>query len=197
VAGAEIPGRAPFLVLQVTCLVRGMLSARMPSLQNGLPPTVIPMATRCNAPGSPASPCMRRNLILKPGRRPAIKAVVYHGPRQVSVDEVPDARIEKPTDVLVQITATNICGSDLHMYEGRTDFAEGRIFGHENVGEVIEVGDAVEKVQVGDMILAPFNVACGNWSACRRPARQPPPRRRRSRPRCPAPRRAAARRRPW
>ena len=64
-----------------------------------------------------------------------MKAVVYHGPRHVSVDEVPDAKIEKPTDALVRITATNICGSDLHMYEGRTDFEAGRVFGHENVGE--------------------------------------------------------------
>src|SRR5258708_5605332 len=68
-----------------------------------------------------------------------MKAVVYHGPRQVSVDEVPDARIEKPTDVLVRITSTNICGSDLHMYEGRTDFEQGRVFGHENVWDVVEV----------------------------------------------------------
>jgi glutathione-independent formaldehyde dehydrogenase len=95
-----------------------------------------------------------------------MKAVVYHGPRQVSVDDVPDARIEKPTDVLVRITSTNICGSDLHMYEGRTDFEEGRIFGHENLGEVIEVGDAVDKVQVGDMVSAPFNVACGHCRNC-------------------------------
>jgi hypothetical protein len=56
-----------------------------------------------------------------------------------------------------------ICGSDLHMYEGRTDFEEGRIFGHENVGEV---GDAVDKVEVGDMISAPFNVACGHCRNC-------------------------------
>ena len=95
-----------------------------------------------------------------------MKAVVYHGPRNVSVDEVPDARIEKPTDALVRITSTNICGSDLHMYEGRTDFEEGRIFGHENVGEVVEVGDAVEKVHVGDMISAPFNVSCGHCKNC-------------------------------
>jgi glutathione-independent formaldehyde dehydrogenase len=95
-----------------------------------------------------------------------MKAVVYHGPRNVSVDEVPDARIEKPTDALVRITSTNICGSDLHMYEGRTDFEEGRIFGHENVGEVIEVGGAVEKVHVGDMISAPFNVSCGHCENC-------------------------------
>jgi len=95
-----------------------------------------------------------------------MKAVVYHGPRNVSVDDVPDARIEKPTDALVRITSTNICGSDLHMYEGRTDFEPGRIFGHENVGEVIEVGDAVEKIQVGDMISAPFNVSCGHCENC-------------------------------
>ncbi|HYY17771.1 MAG TPA: glutathione-independent formaldehyde dehydrogenase [Streptosporangiaceae bacterium] len=95
-----------------------------------------------------------------------MKAVVYHGPRQVSVDDVPDARIEKPTDVLVRITSTNICGSDLHMYEGRTDFEPGRIFGHENVGEVIEVGTAVDKVRVGDMVSAPFNVACGHCQNC-------------------------------
>ncbi|OZM77890.1 glutathione-independent formaldehyde dehydrogenase [Pseudonocardia sp. MH-G8] len=95
-----------------------------------------------------------------------MKALVYHGPRQVSVDEVPDARIEKPTDVLVKITATNICGSDLHMYEGRTDFEQGRIFGHENLGEVIEVGDGVDKIRVGDMVSAPFNVSCGHCRNC-------------------------------
>ena len=78
-----------------------------------------------------------------------MKAVVYHGPRQVSVDDVPDARIEKSTDVLVRITSTNICGSDLHMYEGRTDFEPGRIFGHENVGEVVEVGARSTRHQAG------------------------------------------------
>lgn len=60
-----------------------------------------------------------------------MKAVVYNGLRDVSVKEVPDAKIERPTDVLVRITSTNICGSDLHMYEGRTDFEKGRVFGHE------------------------------------------------------------------
>jgi glutathione-independent formaldehyde dehydrogenase len=67
-----------------------------------------------------------------------MKAVVYHGPRQVSVDEVPDARVEKPTDVLVQITATNTCGSDLHMYEGRTDFAEGGSSGTRTSGRSLK-----------------------------------------------------------
>jgi glutathione-independent formaldehyde dehydrogenase len=61
-----------------------------------------------------------------------VKAVVYEGPRKVSVKDVPDAQIELPTDVLVRITTTNICGSDLHMYEGRTDYETGRWLGHEN-----------------------------------------------------------------
>ena len=69
-----------------------------------------------------------------------MKAVVYRGPRDVVVKKVPDAKIEKATDVLVKITTTNICGSDLHMYEGRTDMEPGRIFGHENLGTVIEIG---------------------------------------------------------
>ena len=68
-----------------------------------------------------------------------MKAVVYNGPRDVGVKNVDDPRIEQPTDALVRITTTNICRSDLHMYEGRTDFETGRVFGHENLGEVVEV----------------------------------------------------------
>ena len=97
-----------------------------------------------------------------------MKAVVYEGPRTVTVKDVPDARIERPTDVLVRITTTNICGSDLHMYEGRTDFETGRWFGHENLGQVVEVGAGVDKVQVGDYVVLPFNVACGHCKNCER-----------------------------
>jgi threonine dehydrogenase-like Zn-dependent dehydrogenase len=102
------------------------------------------------------------------GEEKAMRAVVYEGPRQVSVKDVPDARIERPTDALVRITTTNICGSDLHMYEGRTDFEPGRWFGHENMGEVVEVGDGVDKLRVGDRVVMPFNVACGHWKNCER-----------------------------
>jgi glutathione-independent formaldehyde dehydrogenase len=70
--------------------------------------------------------------------------------------------------VLVRITTTNICGSDLHMYEGRTDFETGRWFGHENLGEVIEVGNGVDKVKVGDYVVLPFNVSCGFCKNCER-----------------------------
>ncbi len=86
-----------------------------------------------------------------------MKALVYNGPRDVQVREVPDAKIERATDVLVKISSTNICGSDLHMYEGRTDMEPGRILGHENLGEVIEVGAAVDRVKVGDRVCLPFN----------------------------------------
>src|SRR5690242_6901020 len=97
-----------------------------------------------------------------------MRAVVYNGPRDVAVQDVPDAKIEKPTDVLVRITSTNICGSDLHMYDGRTDLQPGKVLGHENLGEVIEVGKAVQRVKVGDRVCLPFNVACGYCENCER-----------------------------
>jgi glutathione-independent formaldehyde dehydrogenase len=95
-----------------------------------------------------------------------MKALVYKGPRDVQVVNMPDAKIERPTDVLVKITTTNICGSDLHMYEGRTDMEPGRILGHENLGEVIEVGSAVDRIKVGDRVCLPFNVGCGFCENC-------------------------------
>lgn len=95
-----------------------------------------------------------------------MKGLVYHGPFQVSVDDVPDARIEQPTDALVRITTTNICGSDLHMYEGRTDVEQGKVLGHENMGIVEAVGDAVGRIQVGDRVSLPFNIACGTCANC-------------------------------
>ncbi|MHB9007093.1 MAG: glutathione-independent formaldehyde dehydrogenase [Limisphaerales bacterium] len=97
-----------------------------------------------------------------------MKALVYNGPRDVQVKEVPDATIERPTDALVKITSTNICGSDLHMYEGRTDVEEGKVLGHENLGQVIEVGNAVDRIKVGDWVCLPFNVACGFCKNCER-----------------------------
>jgi threonine dehydrogenase-like Zn-dependent dehydrogenase len=97
-----------------------------------------------------------------------MRALVYRGPRDVAVEQVPDPRVEKPTDVLVKILATNICGSDLHMYEGRTDVAAGKVLGHENLGEVVEIGSAVDRVKVGDVVCLPFNIACGFCKNCER-----------------------------
>ena len=95
-----------------------------------------------------------------------MKALVYNGSRNVSVSDVPDPEIRQSTDAIVKITRTNICGSDLHMYEGRTDMEMGRVLGHENLGRVVEVGPAVQKIKVGDMVAVPFNVACGHCENC-------------------------------
>jgi glutathione-independent formaldehyde dehydrogenase len=95
-----------------------------------------------------------------------VKAVVYEEPYRVAVEEVPDPRIEHPNDVIVRITSAAICGSDLHMYEGRTAAEPGIVFGHENLGIVEEVGDAVTTIRQGDRVVMPFNVACGFCKNC-------------------------------
>jgi glutathione-independent formaldehyde dehydrogenase len=95
-----------------------------------------------------------------------VQAVVYEEPYRVAVEEVPDPRIEHPNDVLVRITSAAICGSDLHMYEGRTAAEPGIVFGHENLGIVQEVGDGVVTIKEGDRVVMPFNVACGFCKNC-------------------------------
>jgi threonine dehydrogenase-like Zn-dependent dehydrogenase len=97
-----------------------------------------------------------------------MKAVVYNGPRDVQVKQVPDPKIEHPADAIVRITSTNICGSDLHMYEGRTRVEHGKVLGHENLGEIVEVGSAVESLKKGDMVCLPFNISCGYCENCER-----------------------------
>ena len=95
-----------------------------------------------------------------------MKVVVYNGPFEVSVADVPEPKIEAPTDALVRITTTNICGSDLHMYGGRTSVEKGKVLGHENMGVVEEAGRGVARVKVGDRVSVPFNIACGTCRAC-------------------------------
>ena len=95
-----------------------------------------------------------------------MKAVVYKGPRSVAIEDVPDAEVVEPLDAVVRITTTNICGSDLHMYEGRTSVEEGKVLGHENMGIVEEVGPGVTRVKAGDRVSVPFNIACGSCRNC-------------------------------
>lgn len=92
---------------------------------------------------------------------------MYQGPRDVTVTEVEDPRIEHPNDVIVKITTTAICGSDLHMYEGRTAAEPGIVFGHENMGVIVETGPGVVSLRTGDRVSMPFNVACGFCRNCR------------------------------
>ena len=96
-----------------------------------------------------------------------MKAVVWHGQRDVRVDEVPDPKIEEPTDVIVKITSSGICGSDLHLYEVLAPFMEeGDILGHEPMGIVTDVGSEVEHVGPGDRVVIPFNISCGHCWMC-------------------------------
>ena len=97
-----------------------------------------------------------------------MRAVVYKGPFKVAVENVPDPKILHPNDVIVKITSSCICGSDLHMYEGRTAAQEGIVFGHENMGIIEEAGPAVKTLKVGDRVVMPFNVACGFCKNCQR-----------------------------
>jgi threonine dehydrogenase-like Zn-dependent dehydrogenase len=96
-----------------------------------------------------------------------MRAVTWHGKRDVRVDTVPDPSIREPTDAIVRITSSGICGSDLHLYEVLTPFmGEGDILGHEPMGIVEEVGREVTNVAAGDRVVIPFQICCGSCFMC-------------------------------
>jgi threonine dehydrogenase-like Zn-dependent dehydrogenase len=96
-----------------------------------------------------------------------MKALTWHGRRDVRVDTIPDPSIEHPTDAIVRITSTAICGSDLHLYEVLGPFMrEGQVLGHEPMGIVEEVGPEVDGLSAGDRVVIPFQVACGDCWMC-------------------------------
>src|SRR3954470_17453714 len=96
-----------------------------------------------------------------------MKAVTWHGKRDVRVDTVPDPGVEKPTDAVVRITTTAICGSDLHLYEVMGPFmGEGDVLGHEPMGIVEEVGSEVTEIAPGDRVVMPFQISCGHCFMC-------------------------------
>ena len=104
-----------------------------------------------------------------------MRALAYHGTGDVRIDTVPDPRIEAPGDILVRVTATAICGSDLHIFDGFVpEMKKGDILGHEFMGEVVEVGSEVTRFRRGDRVVVPFVIACGHcffcekhlWSLC-------------------------------
>jgi threonine dehydrogenase-like Zn-dependent dehydrogenase len=98
-----------------------------------------------------------------------MKALTWHGKRDVRVEDVPDPRIEQPTDAIVRITSTAICGSDLHLYEPLGPFLSvGDILGHEPMGIVEEVGAEVTHIKPGDRVVVPFNISCGSCWMCSR-----------------------------
>lgn len=104
-----------------------------------------------------------------------MKAVTWHGVEDMRIDTHPDPEIQDPTDIVIKVTSTAICGSDLHLYDGiMPAMKEGDIVGHEPMGEVVEVGRDVTKFKKGDRVVVPFTIACGHcwfcehklWSLC-------------------------------
>src|ERR1700709_1361075 len=96
-----------------------------------------------------------------------MRAVTWHGRDDVGVATVPDPTIEEPTDVIVEITSSGICGSDLHLIEVMAPFMTvGDVMGHEPMGVVREVGAGVTELAVGDRVVVPFNISCGTCWMC-------------------------------
>jgi threonine dehydrogenase-like Zn-dependent dehydrogenase len=98
-----------------------------------------------------------------------MRALCYHDKHDVRCDTVPDPRIEHPRDAIVRVTSCAICGSDLHLYDGfMPGMLKGDVLGHEFMGEVVEVGAGNSKLAVGDRVVVPFTIACGECEQCRR-----------------------------
>ncbi|MCW3009300.1 MAG: glutathione-dependent formaldehyde dehydrogenase [Solirubrobacterales bacterium] len=96
-----------------------------------------------------------------------MRALTYHGKRDVRIDTVDDPKIEQPTDAIVRVTSSGLCGSDLHLYEVLGPFiGEGDVLGHEPMGIVEEVGAEVTNIAVGDRVVIPFNISCGHCFMC-------------------------------
>jgi 2-desacetyl-2-hydroxyethyl bacteriochlorophyllide A dehydrogenase len=95
-----------------------------------------------------------------------MRAVTFQAPGEVLVEEVPEPEIGRPDDVIVQVQASGICGSDLHIYHGRVPIEKGFTIGHEFVGTVLDAGPEVQRVTVGDRVLGCFHTACGTCAAC-------------------------------
>jgi glutathione-independent formaldehyde dehydrogenase len=97
-----------------------------------------------------------------------MRAVKYHGAKDIEIDETEKPKIEQSTDAILRVTSAAICGSDLHMYDGRTDIETGRTLGHEIMGVIDQIGDGVQQLKVGDRVVLPFNIACGTCTNCTR-----------------------------
>ena len=95
-----------------------------------------------------------------------MRAVVFKGAFDVAVENVADPKVEGPLDAVIRVTTANICGSDLHPYEGRAPLDAGMVLGHENMGVVEATGPGVERISVGDRVSVPFNIACGTCRNC-------------------------------
>ncbi|PHK95226.1 glutathione-dependent formaldehyde dehydrogenase [Pseudoroseomonas rhizosphaerae] len=98
-----------------------------------------------------------------------MKALTWHGKGDIRCESVPDPRIEHPRDAIIKVTACAICGSDLHLFNGvMPSMKSGDVLGHETMGEVVEVGSENKKLKVGDRVVVPFTISCGECFFCQR-----------------------------
>ena len=98
-----------------------------------------------------------------------MKALCWHGKEDMRIDNVPDPKIVDATDIIIKITSSGICGSDLHLYDGFMPTMEkGDVIGHEPMGEVVEVGKSVTKLKKGDRVVVPFTISCGSCWFCKK-----------------------------
>src|ERR1043166_6496909 len=96
-----------------------------------------------------------------------MKALCWHGTRDVRVDKVQDPAIQNPTDAIIRVTTAAICGSDLHLFDGfMPGMEKGDILGHETMGIVVEIGEAVSQLRKGDRVVIPFTISCGQCFFC-------------------------------
>src|ERR1700710_630657 len=98
-----------------------------------------------------------------------MKALCWHGKRDIRCDTVPDPKIERPRDAIIKVTACAICGSDLHLYNGfMPGMKGGDVMGHETMGEIVELGAEVSNLKIGDRVVVPFTIACGECFFCKK-----------------------------
>lgn len=98
-----------------------------------------------------------------------MRALCWHGKNDVRVDTVPDPKIQDPRDIIIKVTTTGICGSDLHLLDGFMPTMEkGDVLGHEPMGEVVEVGSAITNLKIGDRVVIPFTISCGSCFFCQK-----------------------------
>jgi threonine dehydrogenase-like Zn-dependent dehydrogenase len=97
-----------------------------------------------------------------------MKALTWHGKNDIRCDSVPDPKIENGRDAIIKVTACAICGSDLHLMDGiMPSMKKGDVLGHETMGEVVEVGSENKKLRVGDRVVVPFTISCGQCFFCK------------------------------
>src|SRR5215208_5864311 len=117
----------------------------------------------------PTSMTIARSMrATHPAILPPMRAVTFQAPYEVRVEDKPEPELQAPDDAIVRIEATGVCGSDLHIFHGRVQIEPGFTIGHEYVGTVIEAGDSVTEVAVGDRVLGCYGTACGGCFHCRR-----------------------------